>query len=71
MESLELILVAVDVLSDIAERRSPPPNKVEALRAVRPDFSAMPLDELACEIIQAELARRRKKGVFRSLNPVL
>jgi hypothetical protein len=60
MEAFELMHLAIDVLTDLAlNSRAPLPAKVQALREARPDLANKALDELACEVIESELARRK------------
>ena len=53
--------VAIRVLTAINECRSPDAKDVEALRSLEPLLAeTLPLDELACEVIQQALKRRNQ-----------
>lgn len=56
--SLNAMKIAVRVLTAITEKRHPEPADVEELRRLDPLLRDMPLDELACDVIQQALKRR-------------
>lgn len=53
------IEIALLVLKAINEKRYPDPADAESLRRLEPMLSHVPLDELACDVIQQALARRK------------
>jgi hypothetical protein len=57
--SLDAMKLAMRVLTTLTEKRHPEADDVAALRALAgPKLQGMPLDELACEVIQAALKNR-------------
>ena len=57
----ETLEVAVRVLMAITSRRNPEPDDVAALHRLAPCAGPMPLDELACELIQEALQHRKTR----------
>jgi hypothetical protein len=57
-QSLRAIQIASRVLTDLGDRKEPDPADVAELRRLDPLLSDMPLDELACDVIQQALKRR-------------
>jgi hypothetical protein len=58
-DSLDAMKLALRVLTALTEHRYPELDEVAALRALAgPKLQSMPLDELACEVIQAALKHR-------------
>jgi hypothetical protein len=60
--SLDVMKIALRVLTDINSRRDPDPKDVQALRDYAPGAPAEN-DLLACEVIQKALANRAKARV--------
>jgi hypothetical protein len=58
-DRLTAIEIALLVLKAINEKRHPDPVDAESLRRLEPMSSHVPLDELACDVIQQALARRK------------
>jgi hypothetical protein len=55
----DLLRIAVRVLSAHIHQRDPDPADVEFLRSsVRPAEPGLPIDELACLIVEQEIAKR-------------
>lgn len=57
-QSLNEMQTALRVLGTLTEHRDPDPADVEALRGLAPYAGHMPLDELACEVIQRAIMHR-------------
>ena len=58
-DSLDAMKLALRVLTALREHRRPEDDEVAALHALAaPKLQGMPLDELACEVIQAALKHR-------------
>ena len=58
-QSLAEMKTALRVLTALNEKQAPATEDVEELRSLAPpDARDLPLDELACEVIQAALKRR-------------
>jgi hypothetical protein len=63
----ELIQTALRVLKGVGANQSPTPADIAILRERMADFdSSIPNDELACQVIQTELARRGKHKALRA-----
>ena len=60
LESMEAMKTALRVLTAINERRYPDPEDVHALRRYAPNAASLPVDELACEVIQQAMKVRAK-----------
>jgi len=59
-DPIMLIHTALAILSDCTEHRCPQPADVELLRKhALPSEAILPIDELACEVIRRELAKRK------------
>ena len=56
--SVEAMKVALRVLTAISERQPPEVTDIECLKSLVPLFADLPLDELACHVIQDALQRR-------------
>ena len=61
LEDLAALKVAVRVLTAILEHYKPNSSDVEKLRRFAPLLADRPIDELACEVVHAELKRREEK----------
>ena len=61
MDSLELIRIALDVLNDSTWGRTPAADKVKLLRSACPECGHLGDNELAGEIVKAELQRMKTK----------
>jgi hypothetical protein len=48
----DAMMTALRVLSAIVNERDPDPDDVEELRRIPPSRAAVPLDELACNVVQ-------------------
>jgi len=57
-QSLQAIKIASRVLIALGDRKEPDPADVAELRRLDPLLGDMPLDELACDVIQQALKRR-------------
>jgi hypothetical protein len=51
-DHIDVIKTALRILSAICERRLPDPADVAALRDYKPDLATLPVDDLACEVVQ-------------------
>jgi len=56
--SAEQMTLAIRVLNALTDRHDPDPVDVLKLKSINPSLTDMPLDELACEVIQQALKRR-------------
>jgi len=65
-ESIEVMKVALRVLTAITEKSGPLPSDVRSLLEFAPDLTRLPPDELACEVIQR--AMKRQVHLQRALN---
>jgi hypothetical protein len=65
MESSDLLRIALDVLSDAVWHRPLPQASMAALRAAAPDLTqnALPINELACEIVRRESTALKRVSV--------
>jgi hypothetical protein len=52
--------LALRVLRAVTERRYPDPDDIAALQRLAPYAGPMPVDELACELIEQALRHRAK-----------
>lgn len=66
-QSLRAIQIASRVLTALGDRREPDPQDVYELRRLDPLMGDMPLDELACDVIQQALKRRAELKAARKL----
>jgi hypothetical protein len=57
-EGIEVMKVALRVLTAVTEKSEPDASDVDALAAFAPDLTALPPDELACEVIQRAMKRQ-------------
>lgn len=57
-QTVTALAVALRVLSAINEKRYPDPKDVDELRRWAPLSADVPIDELACEVIQQAINRR-------------
>jgi hypothetical protein len=51
-DQIDVIKTALRVLSAASERRPPDPADAAALRDYRPELATLPIDDLACEVVQ-------------------
>jgi len=58
----DLFQTALGILLELGAEHSPPPEKVRELRCARPELNRLPIEELACEIVFVELARRQEEN---------
>lgn len=65
-ESIEVMKIALRVLTAITEKSGPAANDVRGLLEFAPDLMNLPPDELACEVIQR--AMKRQVHLQRALN---
>ncbi len=65
-ESIEIMKVALQVLTAITDKSGPRRSDIEALLMFAPDLTKLPADELACEVIQR--AMKRQVHLQRALN---
>ena len=49
---------ALGVLSALTEHQRPTPTDIAELQALAPFWSSMPIDKLACEVIQQAIRNR-------------
>ena len=57
-DTMASIDTATRVLMAIMDKGKPEPCDVEELRRFAPDCSDLPVDELACEVVQRAVKRR-------------
>jgi hypothetical protein len=57
-QAAETLEIALRVLMAITDRHYPEPDDVAALERLAPWSGPMPLDELACELIQGAVQRQ-------------
>jgi hypothetical protein len=71
MDSVELIRLAVGVLSDCVYKRPTPAEKIQILRDAAPelDHVHLPLDAIASEIVRRELEKKKQARAKRSAAP--
>jgi hypothetical protein len=67
-QGLDAIKLALRVLTAITDKQNPDASDVQWLRQYAPLLADLPPDELACEVVQEELARRRE--YFRAVPPL-
>ena len=60
-QSLDSMTAASRVLGAFAEKRAPDPADAEMLRSCLPLMEGLPVDELACEVIQQSMKRLRSR----------
>jgi hypothetical protein len=65
--SLHAMKIAARVLLAIGEHRPPDEADVEELRTLDPLMSDMPVDELACDVIQQALKRKEELRILGKL----
>jgi hypothetical protein len=58
LTSLLDMQLALRVLTSLTDKRHPEPADVESLQSKVPNSESMPLDELACAVIEAALKHR-------------
>jgi len=58
--------VAVRILMAIVEKRQPAPRDVRTLRRSAPLLSDLPIDVLACDVVEQGFDRRKPKRVARA-----
>ena len=61
LEDLAALILAVRILTATIEHYAPDSRDVEELRRFAPLLADLPIDELACEVVYAELKRREEK----------
>jgi hypothetical protein len=57
-DSLAAMKVALRVLAALSEKLPPPSADIEELRRIAPGGDDVPLDDLACEVIQRAVRAR-------------
>jgi hypothetical protein len=57
-ESIEIMKVALRILTSITDKSGPRRSDVDALLAFAPDLTKLPPDELACEVVQRAMKRQ-------------
>jgi hypothetical protein len=55
----DVVAAAIRVVNSVSQYQIPQGEDVQTLRNFAPDLAAYPPDELACEIIQSELGKRK------------
>jgi hypothetical protein len=66
-DSTSAMKTASRVLMAVTDRAAPDPDDVEDLLRLAPDCSALPIDELACEVVHRLLKRGFSKATVRQL----